>query len=94
MVEKTFAINELFAKARLSDPLKTYKESVDTIGNLVELGTQAIARRTDTILKSIEQIEQRQKEQEDKISGELKRVEKHQDESEERLKWYPPFPEM
>lgn len=91
MVEKPSTVNELFATAVLTDPLKTYKENIDTIKNLVELSARAVSKRTETILESIKSTEQWQKEQTDKITQETERVEKYQEESMEWLMWSTPL---
>ncbi len=87
MVEKPSTIDELFAAAYLSDPLKTYRESVDTIENLVELGRRAIIRRTEGILEYTKELERMQKTNVEKIAEETASIEKLQRELEEPLMW-------
>ena len=88
MVEKPSTIDKLFATVQLSEPLTTYKESVDTTKNLVKLSTLAITKRTDDILESIKSVEQRQKMHVEKISEDTERLEKYQSEEEELLMQY------
>lgn len=83
MADKPTTIDGLFATVQLSDPLETYKENIGTIQNLVELGTRAIKRKTDTILESIEQIEKWEKESEDKVAEETEKVRQYQKDSKE-----------
>ena len=87
MLKEKTTIDNLFHGAKLSDPLKTYKENVDTIKNLVELSTQAVAKRTATILEGIKSLEQSQKDQLAKIAEETKRMKKHEKELKEQSMW-------
>lgn len=79
MAEKSPTIDELFATVQLSDPLKTYKENIDTIKNLVEISMLALVKRTADILESIKSIEQQKKTQIEKLTEDTEQLKKYQE---------------